>query len=300
MSHSVGERTVTRDNPVPVAVVLALAAATIVGVLQLTTPAAHAIPGLERKAGPVVSGTHPVKLSSVSCPLNKHVIAGGASVEDGGRRTGRLTKLWPFSPATVGHKARLTAVAEAPDLDRSFSWSLQSFAVCAYKSALDNYRYAEYWSGRDPSEPFKTAAARCAPGTVAYGAGAQVTPPETGQLGLQLNRTSGPLDVARATGRRASNFTGSWWDVRSVVVCAAPQGEIQAAGAIAPGAAATMTCLSGFMVHGPGGGGGLTDGGPAWLQKIIPWLGLGGVDVALTAPLYPSIGGMVAHSTCAR
>jgi hypothetical protein len=301
MSHRRGVRAAVRERTVCLSAGMALAVAAVVGAVALATPpSALAIPGLERKAGPVVSGTHPVKLSSVSCPLNKHVIGGGASVDDEGRKSVRLTKLWPFSPASPSLKDSWTAVAEAADLDRSFSWSLQSFAICAYKSDLENYRSAQYWSGRDPAEPFKTAAPGCPPGTVAYGAGAEVTPYETGQLGLQLNRTSGPLDIARAAGRRAPNFTGSWWDVRSKVICAAPQGEIQAAGAVAPGATATMSCPSGFKVHGPGGGGGLTDGGPAWLQKIVPRPGLDGVDVALTAPLYPSIGGIVAHSTCAR
>ena len=57
-------------------------------------------------------------------------------------------------------------------------------------------------------------------------------------------------------------------------------------------------CLFGFT-HGIGGGGGLSDGGPVWLDKIKPHADLQGVDVSLTGALDPSIGGMVAHQTCA-
>ena len=67
---------------------------------------------------------------------------------------------------------------------------------------------------------------------------------------------------------------------------------------MAPGAEASDRCFIGFT-HGVGGGGGLTDGGPVWLEKIQPHADLRGVDVGLTGALHPSIGGMVAHQTCA-
>ena len=57
---------------------------------------------------------------------------------------------------------------------------------------------------------------------------------------------------------------------------------------------------SGWHVIGPGGGGGLTDGGPVWLHDIIPQASTQSVIVRMTGPLYPSSGGMAVHMSCAR
>lgn len=59
-----------------------------------------------------------------------------------------------------------------------------------------------------------------------------------------------------------------------------------------------MSC-GGYRVHGLGGGGGLADGGPAWLCKIYPTGDPRQVQVELTGALYPSMAGMVANATCA-
>jgi hypothetical protein len=153
------------------------------------------------------------------------------------------------------------------------------------------------------SSVFKSAEARCPGGTVAFGSGAQVGTnylvDHNGLVGLQLSRVSGPLDIARATAREDVTGTTRNWLVASFAICAEPRGDIRAEGTIAPGAVAAHTCSSGRLVYGPGGGGGLTDGGPAFLSAIVPSVRLENVLVEMTDPLHPSIGGMVASATCA-
>ena len=72
------------------------------------------------------------------------------------------------------------------------------------------------------SARFKTALARCPSGTVAYGTGAAV--PSIGRIGLQMTRTSGPLDISRATGRADNNYSGSW-TLTSYAIYARPAGR---------------------------------------------------------------------------
>ena len=58
-------------------------------------------------------------------------------------------------------------------------------------------------------------------------------------------------------------------------------------------------CDDGWDVIGPGGGGGLVDGGPSWLQDIVPQASVQSTIVRMSGPLYPSIGGMAVSQTCA-
>jgi hypothetical protein len=63
---------------------------------------------------------------------------------------------------------------------------------------------------------------------------------------------------------------------------------------------ATTTCPGGYRTHGIGGGGGITDSGPSWLNRLYPHADLRGVTTTMTGPLHPSIGAMVTHQICAR
>jgi hypothetical protein len=109
------------------------------------------------------------------------------------------------------------------------------------------------------SARFETALAGCPSGTVAYGTGAAV--PSIGRIGLQMTRTSGPLDISRATARADNNYSGSW-TLTSYAICARPAGGLHAEREIAPGDALIHRCSNlTQVVAGPGGGDGLTDGG---------------------------------------
>ncbi len=315
MSHPVHDRFARARGPAVAPVrnvgVVALAAiAAIVGAIQLAAPEpAAAVAGLQRTfSHSQLTGPEPVKQATAECPNGKHVIGGGAVVHDGGRKLVRLTWLIPWTPPTPGdpRKDGYYVTAEAPNLSSNYNWYVTAFAVCADKGdTLSGYTIKQDWTDVSSSGgPFAQTSARCRSGTVAYGTGAAIftsgaDPSGQGQIGLQLTRTSGPLDISRATARESASGYGAAWQLVSYAVCAERRGQIHAEGTIAPAATATDACDSG-RTHGPGGGGGLTDGGPVWLQEIYPFPTLNAVRVDLTGPLYPSIGGMVAHQTCAQ
>jgi hypothetical protein len=177
---------------------------------------------------------------------------------------------------------------------------MQGYAVCANRDALDGYVIKH--KTVQVSSRFQHTAASCPSGTVAYGSGADVHLPgrnegdANGQVGLQLIRTSGPLDISRGAGRANNTFSGTW-ELTSWAICAKPAFGVHAEGTVVQGAFGTHACKTlGDQVTGPGGGGGLTDGGPVWLQVIYPYANLRRVDVQLTGT---PIGGMVASAVCA-
>ena len=281
---------------------LRLLAAVLAGVaaaLPLLAPqSAAAISGLQRVSSYSGYDDRPWKAATAGCPANKHVIGGGAWVSDGGRKLVRLTTLRP-QYLDGAHDAYIVQ-AEAPGLRRDFSWSVTVYAVCADENALKDYRIVPGSPGLS-SARFQTAAAVCPTGTLAYGTGAGITTPipnaapARGQIGLQLTRTSGPLDISRAAARSSGIGYVGPWQLTSYVICAQPRGTIHVEGAGATGDEVTDSCKTGFT-HGPGGGAGLFDNGPAWLQKIYPSYDGKSVAVAMTAP---PVGGIIAHQTCA-
>jgi hypothetical protein len=276
-------------------VVVLAAIAAIVGAVQLAAPeTAAAISGLQRTEGSSqLTGKEPFKRATAYCPSSKHVIGGGAFVYDGGRALVRLVALLPYSPGGSGQDD-FEAWAEAPNESSSYDWNVTAYAICADRSALSKYQIVPGYVYNGSSKPFVTAFARCPSGTVAYGSGAAVGL-TGGQTGLQLTRTSGPLDISRATARESVSGYSRPWALDSIAICAERQAQIHAHGTVAFNAQARDFCDSG-RTHGPGGGGGLTDGGPVWLQEIYPFVALNGVYVAMTGS---PIGGMVAHQTCA-
>ena len=299
------------------ALALIAVAAAAMGAMQLAAPdQASAVAGLQRVSATRGFDTGPAKKAVAWCPEWKVVIGGGAVVNDGGRGLVRLTVLQPAYFLSQ-NRGFWVAKAEAPDLDRSYEWSLTAYAICANEFLLDDYEIETALTYNGASATFSHVEARCDTNDVAYGAGALVasgssgsTP--TGQLGLQLVRTSGPLDIARATAREsAAGYSGSW-RLQSYAICADRRirqflggplldSGIHARGSASHpnGAGATDRCPTGYRTHGPGGGGAPTDSGPSWLIGIEPHPDLRGVTTWMTGPLNPSIGGMTAHQTCA-
>jgi hypothetical protein len=303
MSHRVHQRFASRLGLVVLAAVVA-----IVGAVQLAAAEpADAIPGLTRKGHHGLKNNEPFKGVVAECPDGMHVIGGGGSVDDGGRRSVKLISLTPYTSPVPDDDIpdHFAAAAEAPHLTRSFEWRISAYALCAPASSLRSYEIVGDHVSNSTSQPFVTAWVRCPGGTVAYGSGAFVSTGgvggglAAGEVGLQMTRTSGPMDIARSAAHETLGYGGTW-SLSSYAICAEPQGDIHVEGALSQGSAVGGSCPSGYQVHGPGGGGGLIDGGTAWLQKIVPRYPPTGVDVALTRPLDPSVGGMIAHFTCAR
>jgi hypothetical protein len=300
MSHPVHDRFGRARGPViarprRLRVVVLAAVAAIVGALQLAAPQpAAAISGLQRiEVNSELTGPEPVKSATAYCPETKHVIGGGGYVQDRGYKLVRLVELVPYSPSAG--RDSFFVEAEAPNHSSDYPWEVTAYAICADRSVLGTkYKIVPATVYNTSPMPFVTAAARCPSGTVAYGSGAALGTTGGGQIGLQLNRTSGPLDISRATARESVAGYSGPWVLESFAICAPPQAQIHAHATVAFSAATRDFCDSG-RTHGPGGGGGLTDGGPVWLQEIYPFPDLSGEVVAMTgAP----VGGMVAHETC--
>lgn len=257
---------------------------------------ASAIGGVERVAGTSQGGTDRTQFAVAKCDPDQDVVGGGAWISDGGRNRARLVALTPLHVASGADQ--WTAVAQAPAGGNAFSWKVAAYALCVREGSLWDYKIetASYGS----TGQFKTIHASCLGGRVAWGSGAQVFSSDgygSGRIGLQLNRTSGPLDISRAAARTDGSFSGNW-TLFSTAICARPNMAVGFLGQSDPGAEAEVSCGD-RTVHGPGGGGGLTDGGPVWLRKIYPTTDLDRVQVELTGALHPSIGGMAATSTCA-
>lgn len=242
------------------------------------------------------------KGASAGCPSGRVVVGGGAEIEGGGENEAtqpRLTWLFPAGGFSFYAQAETPGHAPAPE-----PWTLRVYAICADNKDLDGYQVVYSQGSGHDSQPFKKSVTRCPAGTVAYGAGGFITYKNFGEsqggVGLQLVRTSGPLDIARATAREYPGGHPGAWEVAAIAICSAPAGGIHAENTGGEGEKATHRCSSDRSVHGAGGGGGLDDGGPVHLQYIIPNEELTHVFVRLTGKLKPAIGGMAASATCAE
>lgn len=277
------------------AVILAVIAA-----LFAVPSTAAAIDGWERHIGTSPIDDEPSKLARAECSPGKRVVGGGAAINDGNRKRVRLVGLSP-SPSSF------VAIAEAPHLFSGYDWSVTAYAICVDADELSRYQIvSDSLEVPATGGPFAHTAARCPSGTIAYGAGGTVVAPNrvvysyaSGQIGLQMSRTSGPQDIARIAAREQTEGSVLRWTLRSHAICAEPPAAMNVRGASAPGDEARAWCDSGWKVIGPGGGGGLTDGGAVWLQDVIPQATTPSVIVRMTGPLYPSIGGMAVQMSCA-
>lgn len=279
------------------AAVAALAA--VVGGLQLADPppADAAVGSLEPERRFGHSGEYDLsspKTAQAFCPAGKRVVGGGAWIQDPSNPDNpfarvRLTRMQP-----LGFNFDVTA--EAPDHASRAPWRLDAYAICANADALKSYQIVPGQSSSN-SHSFKDAQARCPTSprkTVAFGSGAAIyyaneRYPGPARVGLQMVRTSGPLDIARATGHEASGGYGGNWSVVSWAICAEPAAGIHHQWTSVPERLpwhdGKYTCAGGGFVHGPGGGGGLVDGGPVFLRGIYPSSDLRSVQVGMTGSL---------------
>jgi hypothetical protein len=182
--------------------------------------------------------------------------------------------------------------------DLNESWQLKAYALCVPASSMPGYHLESYVSASSTSA-FKAHAAVCHNGLVAYSAGA--TTSNTSAFGLQLVRTSGSLDIARATARAFAPTVTSPWSLTAIAVCGPRKDGIVAAGQVGAGPLVTVACPLGTQqIHGAGGGLGLTDGGTNWIRELRPANVASApssmrVRMSLLGPGYEA----VAHTTCA-
>jgi hypothetical protein len=302
MAYSLDRRFASKLGLVVLAAVVA-----VVGAVGLAAPEpAEAIPGLTRKGHHGLMNNEPFKGVAAECPDGMRVIGGGGSVNDGGRRSVKLISLTPYSyspdddiPDAFG------AAAEAPHLTRSFEWRVSAYALCAPESSLRSHKVVGDYVSNSTSQPFVTASVRCPGGTVAYGSGAFVS---TGGVGGGLAAGGGrPATVSDvgADGHRAGRGPRDPRLWRRMV----PEllRDMRGAPRRHPRGGRSVAGLRGSAARAPR----LPGSRPRWGRRLDrrrngmaaedrSALSPTGVDVALTKPLDASVGGMIAHFTCAR
>jgi hypothetical protein len=234
------------------------------------------------------------------------VLGGGGEIRDDGHDIARMTGLVPVSSSNLDY---FEASAEAFFHGQYEPWSLAAFAICAPESSLKDYRIVWQQYANVDSTTFFKGTAECPGDRVAYSAGGRILdlfPTFTGRIGLQMVRTSGPLDIARATARENGplDTPNPWWlDVYAV--CAKGQGDIHVEGAGDPDGDRKVTSFCHDpvdYVHGAGGGAsgpGITDAGRSWIKSIVPSSALRSMKASMVGPDSPS-GGVVTSHTCAE
>lgn len=224
-----------------------------------------------------------VKSRSLSCGPDQQVTGGGAAVY-GDTSSIKITEMQPIDSHT--YRAR----AAAPNyLDKA--WSLQVWIICA--SGLQGWE-TKYGNSGTSGSVFKTTYTYpCSTGKYAISAGGYIYAAPDGLIGLSMIRPDGPLTIGRASARAVDGYQGSW-SVSSVVICAYPMANRQYVDSLTNISNATASCPGSQVPFGLGGGGGLIDLGPTWLQEIAP-TGDNAVRVRMTS--LPN-GGMVTQLTC--
>jgi hypothetical protein len=267
-------------------VVAVLAASVLVPVLVPASPAS-AVPGVGWYTGSSAWSSAATRTVKVDCPTGQRVLGGGGWANDNGARTVLLTELRPIR----GGLDSFQASAVEPTRGFAASWQLNAYAICAPAQAGHEIKEASTSSG---SPTFAGVDARCTAGRRAVQAGARITAGTAGTVGLHMVRTDGPLTIGRATARETV-ASGVTWTLTAYVICVSGLPGQHVEGEIFAGPDALMGCRSGRL-HGIGGGGGVYDLGPYWLQGVVPNSNLGAGAVYMTGAIPER---MAMHITCA-
>jgi hypothetical protein len=185
-------------------------------------------------------------------------------VDDFGANAVRLIYLEPMSNT-------LFRVIAASAVGFNQSWQLGIAARCAPAPA--GYAIIPSPPTTPSSATFQQAIATCTNGRIAIGAAARVNVDNAGsrEVALQLVRTSGPMDIVRATAREDANGFAGNWSVTAYAICVnGVPGQAPAPGGLAFGTSETsVACPNNTFVHGYGGGGSTSDvTGNVWLNGI--------------------------------
>jgi hypothetical protein len=279
-----------------------LAVAVIAAALLVSDAHAYVV---TPRSGETLKDYDPTKSVKAFCPQDWVVLGGGGEVRDDGNDIARLTGLVPVKASPRNY---YEAHAEAWYEGQYEPWSLKAYAICAPESQVDNHWVFSETVGNPESKTFLGGTASCQGNRVAYGAGGYINDPFPsfqGRLGLQLVRTSEPLDIGRATAREETPLdTDNPWFLTTYVVCATREGDVHVEGNSAPSGSLTATSYCDRAVqrvHGGGGGAsgpGVSDAGRSWLKAIVPSADLRSVSTTMVGYQVPS-GGVVAHHTCA-
>jgi hypothetical protein len=247
---------------------------------------AAAIPGLRTVSFAGAPQSNSSSSVLVDCPDGLQVIGGGAILKGNTSDKVFLTA----SAALEGGKVWFASAAEvAPGWDGV--WSITGYATCATPLPGWELRYGNSGPG---SATFKTSyTTTCTGHKKVFSAGGEINAP-SGQVGLTTIRPDGPLTIGRASARVAPGGFWDDWSVTSIAICANPVPGLQNLGAIHTEHVAFVGCTGRTTMDSYGGGGGLVDLGPYYLQALGP-NGGGLVYVVMTGD---QPGGVLAQTTC--
>jgi hypothetical protein len=279
------------------AAVVGVAVVAVTGLQVVTAQAASALPAYTvrtKTSGALGPGT--TKWAAASCEAGEVVMGGGGEIVGGQVWTTVLTGLQP-KPLTGGiHQFVVSGRALRPEMNES--WQVKAYAWCAPEESMPGYLVIKTTTGLSQEKKWLQGKSVCTGGRVAYSAG--VTTSQPGYFGVQMVRTSGPLDIARATVRAFHEMaTPPWWTLSTYAVCGLPRDGVVAVAQLSGGPLSSVSCPSGTQqINGAGGGLGLSDGGVNWIRMLRPQ--------SLSAPttmlvqMSLNVGGYetVAHTTC--
>ena len=278
--------------------ILVAAVAVVVTGLQVVTaqPSAALPPLTLQTATSGVISPGGVKSATALCAADQVVVGGGGEVVGEPPHTTVLTALEPHAtegatPPRFVVRARALAYPKFQE-----AWQLRAYALCAPAASMQPYLIVKSTSSTSQLT-FRAGTARCPGGRVAYSAGA--TTSNTSGFGLQLVRTSGPLDIARATVRAFGTAVPDPWQLSTYAVCGPRKDGIVAAARVAGGPLVGVSCPEGTQqIHGAGGGLGLSDGGTNWIRTLRPTNVQSPGSMTVRMSLNPGYQ-VVAHTTCA-
>jgi hypothetical protein len=189
----------------------------VTGHLAGATPAAAAAPiiGLQRVRAVTDFNLASPKTVTAVCPPGKVVIGGGGRAEEQGVPAHKLTltQLEPYLDS-VRYGYRASATNTAPNVISP--WRMEAYALCAEPPSGYHIVSAQATA---PSQPVQATAAVCPPGERVLGSGAKILN-HGSRVALQVARSSGPGDIARAQAREIRPV-GSW-NLFAFAVCAPP------------------------------------------------------------------------------
>jgi hypothetical protein len=247
--------------PLTVQVVAATPASAVDGLRRVLTNSGQSSSFLWREA---IAG----------CDNNEVVVGGGAEIIGGGNQV-RLTMMFPLS-------RRFLARAEEPDTGYTGNWRLETYAICANTITVQGYEMAPPQRSGESSSVFKHQTAGCPGNKKVIGTGAQIFH-ANGQVGLQLARPAGPLDIARATAREDADGYAQDWELVTHAICANRIASAAVYGTLGD-SGGSASCPPDKYAYSVGGGGSLTDSGPYCLRTLRPSPDLRGFSVWMTGP----------------
>ncbi len=272
-----------------VAAILTLLAGMVVVQLAIPAPAA-ALQTTVVQSPPTSWNTERTKGAEAHCPDGQFVVGGGAAtLNEGDQQVIMLTHLIPSH--TPAEDFYFAAAAAPPGFNGA--WYMWAYAVCAPDADRpDGYVIVNNRTPSNQSQQFQQVLVNCPGDLRVLGTGANVSD-SSGEIGIQLARSSGPRDIARATGREYRPY-GAPWRVTAIAICAAPLANTTTASNVANGSSVAVGCPGGRVAHGVGGGGSLSDSGRSFLRWVQPYLG--GATVQMTGL---PVGGVAAQAICA-